>query len=1219
MKILKIELQNINSLKSDSPIVIDFRDEKFQDVGLFAITGSTGAGKTTILDAITIAMYHSVPRFNRSNIKAGLEDVVSYGAEGAMARVTFENKDVQYEAHWSMRLFTKTGKRLGKPSEEVRLKNLSAGKIIAEKKREILSKIESITQLNFMQFLRSVMLAQGEFAAFLSANSKDKGTLLEQITGEEIYKKIGEAVNDKIYEERNVLEKIKSKINTEDLLTDELRKELLDEQDALAGKILALETELKGIEKILNWFIKDAELIKTRDSLQRNLDEVKKEKEDALPVLLALTLHEKAEPYKEKVDEISRTEIDLDRIKGQLAKLNHDIETLVPLMDKAQKQEANCKETLLKNEANLTQWLPKLEKVSKLDADIENILQSRKKTNNTIHGLATAINRLGDNFDKNELKQKQKKVHQEEIEAYLQQHKNVPEIENQFSQWNSKLTLRKSKGEQIAELSTNIQQNEKGIAHNKTNLKKTEETFELENKKLSQLKGEVDVISTLQKADDLEKLIEKREQLSAKKNCFRELQQLSENCTKLNKEKNGLNAEIEHLDKEKNNLDESLDSLKLEFEAAKKSLQDAENILELERTIKNMDEERKKLEEGKPCNVCGSTVHPYVEKYATLELSKSQAEFDNRKKKLEKLNKDFKNAEIKLIEIKTKIAAKQSQQKITHQQIEEAGKAFDEIKSDFKIEDTETINSASLTIDKEVAHLTEKIKHSQKLQKQKDAKDNLLNLAQKKANELEKETVKLREKIDGLLKTSAQKSDALDDLKTQSKTIETNLAKELSSFDIKIPSIENTEEFIDKIKTSISSYHHKHTEITEVKNTIAQLFSDNKNIEVQQKEKKTEKDKLQGEIEKLKLRLSQLSEDRNTILPAEISTDDKRSELHKANNSAKTALDSITEEYNKFKTQKATSSKEIDNHKTEQASKLKTLAACGQALSKAIEDSTFGSRQEIKQALLPFDKKTAFTETRKQLENKTQKLKALGDKLEEDIGKQTIQKDFEISNEEALGKQEEIDSSKKQLLGRAGEIRQQFELDNNIKERNKGVVEEIRVQELLVKKWKDLLDLLGGSKHAFNTYVQRLTLQSLIQLANIHLYKLKRRYSLKMNETYKAGEELNFKLIDHYQTDEARLVDTSSGGEKFLISLALALGLSDLASKNVSIGSLFIDEGFGTLDNNTLETVISTLETLQAQGKMIGIISHVENLKERIPTQIQVIKKRNGVSMVEIV
>ncbi|RLD57622.1 MAG: hypothetical protein DRJ05_09390, partial [Bacteroidetes bacterium] len=103
MKILKIELQNINSLKSETPIVIDFESDHFRDIGLYAITGSTGAGKTTILDAITIALYHNVPRFNKSHIKAGLEDVVSYGADDALARVTFANDGTRYEAQWGMR------------------------------------------------------------------------------------------------------------------------------------------------------------------------------------------------------------------------------------------------------------------------------------------------------------------------------------------------------------------------------------------------------------------------------------------------------------------------------------------------------------------------------------------------------------------------------------------------------------------------------------------------------------------------------------------------------------------------------------------------------------------------------------------------------------------------------------------------------------------------------------------------------------------------------------------------------------------------------------------------------------------------------------------------------------------------------------------------------------------------------------------------------------
>ena len=187
MKILKIELQNINSLKSDTPIVIDFENEQFKDVGLYAITGSTGAGKTTILDAITIALYHNVPRFNGT--KGTLIDVVSHNAIDAFSRITFENNNFIYEAFWGIRIADKSGKKYKNAKEEVSLKNLTTDVILATQKRILILEVNRVTQLDYNQFLRSVLLAQGDFASFLSAKGPDKGKLLEQITGEQIYKK----------------------------------------------------------------------------------------------------------------------------------------------------------------------------------------------------------------------------------------------------------------------------------------------------------------------------------------------------------------------------------------------------------------------------------------------------------------------------------------------------------------------------------------------------------------------------------------------------------------------------------------------------------------------------------------------------------------------------------------------------------------------------------------------------------------------------------------------------------------------------------------------------------------------------------------------------------------------------------------------------------------------------------------------------------------------
>ena len=174
----------------------------------------------------------------------------------------------------------------------------------------------------------------------------------------------------------------------------------------------------------------------------------------------------------------------------------------------------------------------------------------------------------------------------------------------------------------------------------------------------------------------------------------------------------------------------------------------------------------------------------------------------------------------------------------------------------------------------------------------------------------------------------------------------------------------------------------------------------------------------------------------------------------------------------------------------------------------------------------------------------------------------------------------------------------------------------IEKQKQEYNRWARLNEIIGmadGKK--FRIFAQGLTLQKLAQLANQHLEKLNGRYLIDK----RSDEDLELDIIDTYQADNRRSMNTLSGGESFLVSLALALGLSDLAGRNAQIQSLFIDEGFGSLDDNTLDLAISTLENLQASGKTIGIISHVKALKERISVQIVVQKRGNGFSSVEVI
>ncbi len=159
-----------------------------------------------------------------------------------------------------------------------------------------------------------------------------------------------------------------------------------------------------------------------------------------------------------------------------------------------------------------------------------------------------------------------------------------------------------------------------------------------------------------------------------------------------------------------------------------------------------------------------------------------------------------------------------------------------------------------------------------------------------------------------------------------------------------------------------------------------------------------------------------------------------------------------------------------------------------------------------------------------------------------------------------------------------------------------------------------LHSLIGSSNgDKFRKFAQGLTLDNLVYLANQQLNRLHGRYQLKRSES----EGLELSVLDTWQADAIRDTKTLSGGESFLVSLALALGLSDLVSHKTSIDSLFLDEGFGTLDSETLDLALDALDSLNASGKMIGVISHIEAMKERIPVQLKV-KKKSGLGVSEL-
>jgi exonuclease SbcC len=205
----------------------------------------------------------------------------------------------------------------------------------------------------------------------------------------------------------------------------------------------------------------------------------------------------------------------------------------------------------------------------------------------------------------------------------------------------------------------------------------------------------------------------------------------------------------------------------------------------------------------------------------------------------------------------------------------------------------------------------------------------------------------------------------------------------------------------------------------------------------------------------------------------------------------------------------------------------------------------------------------------------------------------------------------ELAQQKDSLLSKVGEIQQQLTANEQAREKQHQLIQEMSAFEAYYDDITYLHSLIGSaSGDKFRRFAQGLTLDNLVLLANQQLDKLHGRYQLVRKE----NDGLSLSVLDTWQGDVVRDTKTLSGGESFLVSLALALALSDLVSHKTSIDSLFLDEGFGTLDAETLDVALDALDNLNASGKMIGVISHIEAMKERIPTQLKVIK-RNGVGL----
>jgi len=744
MRILKIELQNINSLKSDSPIVIDFENERFKDVGLYAITGSTGAGKTTILDSITIALYHSVPRFNGT--KGTLLDVVSYGATEAFSRVTFENNNVKYEAFWGIRLASKTGKLLLNPQEEVRLKNLTSGVTLAELKRSVFEEVIKVTQLDYDQFLRSVMLAQGEFASFLTAKGPEKGRLLEQITGEQIYKKIGQAILDRRTTEERELDDIKSKINSEDILSEERSIELHQKDKELDLQIIASEKEIASIQQTVNWYLKYKELTAQYEKLEKDSKEVNTESENHKTEFELLDLNEKAEPFADLIQNFNRNEKSsieksnqIKTIEEQLIQLTPEIERLTELSEKqlADLENAN-------NE--FAAWLPKFDSIIKLDGRLKNEIENKQKSKQKLDELNLQIEASKRSEEKLSKKLSDTESKIKIDEDFINQNNFLKDVDIEISNWTSSLTTLKEKKEKLNEDNDFIILKNKEVEKTTADLEQNNELIQNKRAEIEKIEKKLSVVTAQLSKNNLTDLLAKKEKLALIESNWKQFQSLSNQVIKFEKEYADLLLKQKTFTADLETISKQIEEAKEQIQTQEVSVADAEKILNLEKSISKYEDDRQNLKQGEPCGLCGSKEHPFAEHLVSIGVSKSEIEFNNRKEKLIALTESKNQLEKNEVKINTSIDT-------VNQQINSISEEIKTIKStaaELNI-DCELTNSAKISIElnlsiESIKSLNERLKVAQDLQSSRNELLNSYNTQNEAINTLKTTAATLNEK-----------------------------------------------------------------------------------------------------------------------------------------------------------------------------------------------------------------------------------------------------------------------------------------------------------------------------------------------------------------------------------------------------------------------------------------------------------------------------------------
>ncbi len=1241
MRILAIRGKNLASLAGE--FCIELEDGPLGQSGLFAITGPTGAGKSTLLDALCVALYDKTPRLDaRSNgvligrpdddddLRVQANDVRSLlrrGTATGFAEVDFVGRDgLRYRSRWEVRRArNRADGRLQKQS--LSLREIDSGRDLSGTKTETLDAIEQRLGLSFEQFRRSALLAQGEFAAFLRASSQQRAGLLERMTGTQIYSEISQQAFLRAKHERQALAALTASVEQYVVLDAEARA-LLEQQTASSKQRVAqAQHQLVEAEGMLAWYTQLEKLRGAETEATAQLAAARERWQASAAWRKELDSVVAARGMRAETDALDRARNELANAKAAIARLGDEHTTLTAQVATVAKNMSDAAAAVTTARQAMQHAKPQLSEATRLDGELSAAART-VETASSVKGEAEArLTKARRGVDSLSTQLAETLAAATAANEWLADNAQVEALAQEWKRWSAVL----DRYGRTAVARDTLVAGRPGVV----------DADETARAKLASAQGARDdakqawteAHETAKRAEavadehPVEAVRKRLKQASARHAIVDALARAAEAAA----HNAGVAAEAlataTRARSDEKDAATKVTELERWYLRVDAQCGEAERALNQVKLAQDMTDHRAALVDGEACPLCGAEDHPFAEAGRVNELAAEQQQrLDDLQIERRKVSDD------RVAQVTRRDAAADAAARA-----DELGASSEQLVAEATTEWNGALKQLgelplfgdpadSKAGDWARAQLTDSASRLDTLQVDEDRAVLLREqaiasrgTATARRDEFDRSAEEFRAAERAAIAAAQALAEADAALSRVSEDISTQLAELAPAFsqvaDWRDELAAQPERFraywADLVQAWIG--HRETAETSERQRATLQVAVDEaaKQVVAYAADHESAGARLATAADQLAALRGQREQLFGGAAVTEVTTT-----LEAAINAADDALRGHTEAHQRAAETLASTAAQLEAQKQNAGARSagveQAQAAFSEALARAgldeaglrghlaVTDTWLHERQQRRDELnAAVDKHVAVLEERRGLRAQHEQGEPPALSLAD---AQLAEQDRRVSLEAAREAQVDLAS--------------RLRSDDEARKAHANLAEQIAGQREREALYKSLADLIGSADGGkFREFAQSLTLEALLAAANDHLAELHVRYRLLRVPDH----HLELQVLDRSMGDEVRSVNSLSGGESFLVSLALALGLSSLSAKDTRVESLLIDEGFGTLDQNTLETALAVLDSLQASGRKVGLISHVPGLAERIGVRVTVTPQGGGRSTVDVV